>query len=344
MTVFLISLFVASSLILLDMLLVRVGIKNLRDSPQTLHVQSVSRFGGIAIFLSLLIASNLSNESEYEFLRKLLLCTSPVFLVGFIDDMKISIPPIRLMLIIPSALLCYYFLGTKAENLEIPLLDYLFQFELFAIVFICIALSGMINAFNMLDGINGLLLLFCLSTCISIIIFPQSSTSLEFYYYLVALFSSILGIFILNFPLGRIFLGDGGAYFLGAAISVGLIKYYQSNDLSPWYVLLMLIYPLTDVIFSIARRIISKYSALEPDNKHLHHLILRRVEKMNFSSENLNHSLVTILTFVLYFPFLLGANYFSQDTLVLQILCLIFFMFYFFVYFLLAPKDFFSKK
>ena len=170
MTVFLISLFVASSLILLDMLLVRVGIKNLRDSPQTLHVQSVSRFGGIAIFLSLLIASNLSNESEYEFLRKLLLCTSPVFLVGFIDDMKISIPPIiRLMLIIPSALLCYYFLGTKAENLEIPLLDYLFQFELFAIVFICIALSGMINAFNMLDGINGLLLLFCLSTCISII-------------------------------------------------------------------------------------------------------------------------------------------------------------------------------
>tara|TARA_B100000925_G_scaffold70533_1_gene48930 strand:+ start:68 stop:814 length:747 start_codon:yes stop_codon:yes gene_type:complete len=247
------------------------------------------------------------------------------------------------MLIIPSSLLCYYFLGTKAESLEIPFIDLLFQYEIFVIIFICIALSGMINAFNMLDGINGLLLLFCLSTCISIIVFPQSSTSLEFYYYLVALFSSILGIFILNFPLGRIFLGDGGAYFLGAAISVGLIKYYQSNDLSPWYVLLMLIYPLTDVIFSIARRIISKYSALEPDNKHLHHLIYRRVKKMSFSSENLNHSLVTLLTFVLYFPFLLGANYFSQDTSMLQILCLIFFMFYLFIYFLLAPKDFFSK-
>ena len=344
MTVFLISLFVASSLILLDMFLVRAGIKNLRESPQTLHKQSVSRFGGIAIFLSLLIASNISDESEYEFLRNLLLCTSPVFLVGFIDDMKISIPPfVRLMLIIPSSLLCYYFLGTKAESLEIPFIDLLFQYEIFVIIFICIALSGMINAFNMLDGINGLLLLFCLSTCISIIVFPQSSTSLEFYYYLVALFSSILGIFILNFPLGRIFLGDGGAYFLGAAISVGLIKYYQSNDLSPWYVLLMLIYPLTDVIFSIARRIISKYSALEPDNKHLHHLIYRRVKKMGFSSENLNHSLVTLLTFVLYFPFLLGANYFSQDTSMLQILCLIFFMFYLFIYFLLAPKDFFSK-
>ena len=86
------------------------------------------------IFLSLLIASNISNESEYEFLRNLLLCTSPVFLVGFIDDMKISIPPfVRLMLIIPSSLLCYYFLGTKAENLEIPFIDLLFQYEIFEI-------------------------------------------------------------------------------------------------------------------------------------------------------------------------------------------------------------------
>ena len=156
MTVFLISLFVASSLIFLDMFLVRAGIKNLRESPQTLHKQSVSRFGGIAIFLSLLIASNISDESEYEFLRNLLLCTSPVFLVGFIDDMKISIPPfVRLMLIIPSSLLCYYFLGTKAESLEIPFIDLLFQYEIFVIIFICIALSGMINAFNMLDGINA---------------------------------------------------------------------------------------------------------------------------------------------------------------------------------------------
>ena len=208
-----------------------------------------------------------------------------------------------------------YFLGTKAENLEIPFIDYLFQFEVFSIIFICIALAGMINAFNILDGMNGLLLLFCLSICLSIIIFPQSAVSLEFYFYLVAIFFSILGIFVLNFPWGRIFLGDGGAYFLGATVTVGLIKYYQINDLSPWYVFLMLIYPATDVLFSAFRRIISNYSALEPDNKHLHHLIYKRLRKVNIQSEKLRHVLVTFSTFVIYFPFLLGANYFSSDTL-----------------------------
>ncbi len=95
------------------------------------------------------------------------------------------------------------------------------------------------------------------------------------------MFFSILGIFLLNFPLGRIFIGDGGAYFLEAALALGLIKIYQESSLSPWYVLLMLIYPVTDILASLVRRLISRKSTLEPDNKHfLHHMILRRVEKM----------------------------------------------------------------
>ena len=343
--IFPISLSVALILIFFDKFLTKSGIRNLRSSPQTLHKKSVSRFGGLALFISLFVISFSSQDAEYEFLRQVLLCTSPVFIVGLVDDMQISISPLtRLLVLIPSAFLCYYFLGTKAENLEIPFIDYLFQFEVFSIIFICFALAGIINAFNILDGMNGLLLLFCLSICLSIIIFPQSSVSLEFYFYLVAIFFSILGIFVLNFPWGRIFLGDGGAYFLGATVTVGLIKYYQINDLSPWYVFLMLIYPIADVFFSIFRRIISNYSALEPDNKHLHHLIYKRLKKINIQSEKLRHVLVTFSTFIIYFPFLLGANYFSSDTLVLQLLSLIFFIFYLFLYLILAPRDFFYRS
>ena len=57
-------------------------------------------------------------------------------------------------------------------------------------------------------------------------------------------------------------MGDGGAYFLGGAISIGLIKIYQENLLSPWYVMLMLIYPVTDACASLIRRLYQK-------NQHL---------------------------------------------------------------------------
>ena len=144
-------------------------------------------------------------------------------------------------------------------------------------------------------------------------LYSQSAINLEFYLYLVALFFAILGIFILNFPFGRIFLGDGGAYFLGAMIVIGLIKYYQVNDLSPWYVMLMLVYPVTDVLFSIYK-IVLKVSALEPDNLHLHHLIYKRVSKLDLKSENKKHFLVTLMTFVIYTLFTRSKLFFKRNT------------------------------
>ena len=175
--------------------------RNLRNSPQTMHKKSVSRFGGIAVFFSLLIISTISDLKEYQFLREAVFVSSPVFLLGLADDFNIEIKPaLRLAVLFMISLLFYYVLGIKAYNLNIPFVDYLFTFEIFALLFICFAVAGMINAFNMIDGINGLLMLFCLSVCLSILIFPQSAINLEFYLYLVALFFAILGVFILNSP------------------------------------------------------------------------------------------------------------------------------------------------
>ena len=90
---------------------------------------------------------------------------------------------------------------------------------------------------------------------------------------MVAIFFSVLAVFIVNFPFGKIFLGDAGAYFLGALIPVGLIKYTFDNDFSPWFVLAILIYPVTEVMVSIARKVLIRgRSALEPDGLHFHHV------------------------------------------------------------------------
>ena len=86
----------------------------------------------------------------------------------------------------------------------------------------------------MIDGINGLVLLYSLSICASVVFSLYAITTLEVTLYFTALFFNFRCIFI-ELSFGKIFIGDGGAYFR-AAISVGLIKVYQINDLSPWYV------------------------------------------------------------------------------------------------------------
>jgi len=339
--IFPVSFLVAFSLIVLEKIRNKFGYLNLRKSIQTIHTKSVSRFGGIAVFGSLIVISFFSDAQEYNFLKTMLLCVCPIFLLGILDDISVNLSPVvRLLLVFPSAFLSYYFLGVEAYSLDIPIIDNLFNYQIFSILFICFAIAGIVNAFNIIDGINGLVLLFSLSICVTTISFGLASVTDEILLYFVAMFFSMLGIFILNFPFGRIFIGDGGAYFLGAAIAIGLIKIYQENSLSPWYVLLMMIYPVTDILASLLRRLLSRKSTLEPDNKHLHHMILSRVKKMGIVSTNTQHFIVTFLTFGFYMPFMLGANYFARDTIILISLCLIFISSYFCIYVVLVPKNF----
>ena len=317
------------------------GVRNLRNSPQTLHKKSISRFGGVGLYTSLMVVSFFDGGTNYEFLRLALLCSMPIFFLGILDDLDLEIKPvIRLLVVFPSALLAYYFLGTEAYSLKIPFIDSLFNFKIFSILFICFALAGMTNAFNMLDGVNGNVLLYSLTLCATTLFLQKNNFDLSLNYYFVAMFFSILGVFVLNFPFGRIFLGDGGAYFLGIALSIGIIKYYQVNSLSPWYVFAVFIYPVVDVAFSIVRRIISKVSALEPDNKHLHHLIYKKTTKAGVRSENSKHAICTLFIFIFYAPFLVAANYLSESTSALMAVSGLFLLFYFCLYFVLIPKDF----
>ena len=145
--IFPIAFFISIIFIFFEKFLNHRGIKNLRKSPQTLHNKSISRFGGIGLFVSLIIVSFLDGGTGYQFLRVVLLCSLPIFLLGVLDDLSIFISPtIRLLIVFPSALLAYFFLGTEAYSLEIPIIDNLFSFKFFSITFICFALAGMTNA------------------------------------------------------------------------------------------------------------------------------------------------------------------------------------------------------
>ena len=122
---------------------------------------------------------------------------------------------------------------------------------IFALMFIVFALIGTVNAFNIIDGFNGLLLGYVLSIAMAISLYGAFNSEFFISNLLNSLFLAVFAVFIVNFPFGKIFLGDAGAYILGLLVPISLIYYYKVNDLSPWFVLIMLIYPVTKFLFRL---------------------------------------------------------------------------------------------
>jgi UDP-N-acetylmuramyl pentapeptide phosphotransferase/UDP-N-acetylglucosamine-1-phosphate transferase len=257
-----------------------LGIDQLTNEPQKYHKNPTPRIGGLALFLGFLSVAVLLlfKRKESDFL---LVCLSalPVFLVGFTEDLTRKIKPaIRLLGAVFSSILGIYLLGALLTRLDIAFLDSLLSIKLFAILVTVLAVSGVSNAFNIIDGYNGL------ASMVSIIIFfglgyvafkVNDMFLVEICFFMIFV---ILGFFLLNYPFGKIFMGDGGAYFIGfivAEVSILLIE--RHKDVSAFFPLLVCIYPIFETIFSMYKRFIRKSSIVKADALHLHSLLHKRI-------------------------------------------------------------------
>ena len=321
---------------------------NLRASPQTFHKKSTSRLGGLAIYFPLLITGYLIDSAgNYEFLRLALICSLPVFIVGLMDDLNIEVKPVfRLLFLLPSPILFFFVLGIRIDSVGIIFFDELLKIEIIGLLFLSFSLVGIINAFNIIDGFNGLLLTYCLSILLTLILAYESNSGIDWLTFMVALFLATFAVFLFNFPFGKLFLGDAGAYLLGALIPIALIEYTFDNGYSPWFVLAMLIYPVTEVLVSIIRKVFfRKMSALQPDGLHFHMLVFKKIsKKVGFRRIRLRHFIVTFFIFSLNFPFLYAANLFKSNSILLIFLCLWYLLIYTMIYFMMLPKYAFKKK
>ena len=141
-----------------------------------------------------------------------------------------------------------------------------------------------------------------------------------------------VGFFILNFPKGKIFLGDGGAYLLGFIVAIlGIFLASKYEDVSPWYIIAIFIYPVWEVIFSIIRKSYIGLSPFSPDSYHLHMLIYRQVTK--------NNPFTTLFILVSTFPFMVLSTLFhNQSTTNIAIACC-FILCYVILYYYLYKED-----
>lgn len=340
------SFFFCLGLIFLDRKAAQSGDINVRNSPQTLHKKSVSRFGGVAIILSLTLASFLAGYNwNNSLLFQVGVLTLPAFIIGFLDDCKFVIKPWkRLLLMLPVPISYFYYFDLKVTNLDIGFFDNFLEFEFFALMFLCFAIVGMINAFNLIDGVNGLLVSYLLSIFFALIIVENSvgpifEISDQFRIYTNMLLGALIGFLLLNFPFGKIFMGDAGAYYLGALTCFGLIYAHLENNNSPWIVMCLLAYPFTDLFFSVIRKkFIVGTKAMLPDAEHLHHMIFKRLKKLKFKNDRAKHFFTVIFIAIHNIPYMCLSLYFLNNSAMLMVIFFLYIISYLSIYFALSPR------
>lgn len=312
------------------------------SGPQKFHTKAVPRIGGPAIYLGLCIAGIIRLFSDVPSgtqLLTLLVCGLPVFLFGLIEDLTKKITPrTRLIASFVSAVLASFFLGASLHSIDLAWFDPILRYPAIAIAITCIMISGLTNSYNIIDGFNGLA---CMVGVISLaaiayVAFRNNDSTLIFLS--VATIAAILGFFMWNYPKAHIFLGDGGAYFIGFTIGVlSILLVVRNTAVSPWFAALINIYPIFETIFSIWRKkFIKKMSPGMPDGVHLHMLIYGRIARWvdpgNINSLLSNNARTSPFLWVFSSLAVFPATIWWQDTSILQILTLTFCISYVYVY------------
>jgi UDP-GlcNAc:undecaprenyl-phosphate/decaprenyl-phosphate GlcNAc-1-phosphate transferase len=252
------------------------------SGPQKFHTGSVPRIGGISIAIGILAAVLITLKSSDAVSLKvtLLLCAIPTFAIGLTEDLtkKVGVKT-RLLFTALAAALVIYSLEASITRLDIPGVDYLLSIPSIAIVFTVFAITGLANAYNIIDGFNGLSSMVGIITLLGLAYVSYLFQDIAILSLSLIMVGAILGFFIWNYPRGLIFLGDGGAYLIGfwiATLSVLLIARHPS--ISPWFALLINAYPILETLFTIYRRKIHQgKSPGLPDGIHFHTLIYRRI-------------------------------------------------------------------
>jgi len=294
-----------------------------KEKPQKFHEFPVPRAGGIGIItaLSLLFA--------IPFGWKMMLPAALAFISGIFEDFHNSLSPrLRLLLQVIAALSVVLVTGAVVTYLGMGItLPYWIGvfFSIFAIV-------GMINAVNIIDGFNGLASGVILMILLSFMVVSQHHQNTELMYVLSVALGATFGFFVLVFPKGKIFLGDGGAYLLGLVVSViGIFLAGTYDDVSPWYVLAIFIYPVWEVVFSIIRKSAKGLSPMKPDVYHIHMLIHRQITG--------NNSLTALVILLFISPFMTFSTIYANSSKYNMIVSILFIVCYLACYRYLYQKD-----
>ena len=309
--------------------------------PQAFHTKSTPRMGGVLICFFLIIFSIIFFNNIF-FFNKIIFLGILFFLLGFIEDIKINVKPeSRLFFMLVLSFVLIYFLDIKIFNTQLSFLNNLINsHKIFSSIFVVLCFLFIINGCNFIDGFNGLLIIHTIIILAILYFINFQNNNIDYLKYFI-LFTIIVCFSLLfyNFPKAKIFLGDGGAYFLGTVISLVVIELSNLNNLiSPFFFASILFYIFFEVFFSFFRKIIFyKSSPLKPDKKHMHMLFFKLIYSSNKNLEQANY-LTGLLINIFYFFLIMPLLFYYQDKRFCEIYFLFLLIVYLFSYFYLNEK------
>jgi UDP-GlcNAc:undecaprenyl-phosphate/decaprenyl-phosphate GlcNAc-1-phosphate transferase len=262
--------------------------KNFFDSNggRKIHTGDVPRIGGIGIawsfaiaiaFAILLLAPPLRNRLATSWQSAVLIIGGfmAVHIVGLIDDFRAIRARYKLFfqIIVAIGIIAA---GYRFKSIDLPFAPHKVDFGLFSYVITFFWIIGMMNAVNLIDGMDGL------ATGISIIVFGTyafagfANNDVTAGAVSAALMGSCIGFLFYNYPKASIFMGDSGSLFLGTAFALLPLILEEPggriHGILPAVVLSAI--PIFDTLWAIARRLKRGRSILSPDREHLHHKLL----------------------------------------------------------------------
>jgi len=248
---------------------------------QKFHTRPTPRVGGISIAFGVGAGYLLTPSGSQALLGPLILAGIPAFAFGLLEDVtkRVSVRT-RLLATMGCGVLGWAMTGYSITDANLPGLDWLLGYTLFSVMFTAFAVGGIANAINIIDGFNGL----AAGTVIIILVaFGLMAIALgdaDMAQVCLILASAVAGFFLVNWPLGKIFLGDGGAYFIGFSLAwIAVLMLQRHPEVSAWAPMLVCGFPILEVLFSIVRRRRRNLSPGDPDRLHLHSLVKRRLAR-----------------------------------------------------------------
>lgn len=244
-----------------------------RSETHHIHLKSVPRLGGLGLAAAFIVIFVFFTDFTIDsFVFKIALFSLLMFFLGIWDDFRPLGAKKKLLGQLLIAAVAYSN-GIAIHKFQVPFGMQIWDLGEWSLAATILWMVGLTNLINLIDGVDGLAGGICLMLMFLMVFIGQQT---QVAIISAGMFGALLGFLKFNFPPARIYLGDGGAYFMGFLISCLTIMSCQKGSIfaaltAPLFVLAL---PIVDTSLAILRRGLNGLPLFRPDRRHIHHRML----------------------------------------------------------------------